>query len=152
MQLLLSMSSEFIVSGCGCQGKTTRGSLYTAPETCGSSGLTHTSRLQLFASLVGERVHFGQGVYATQHEPADARLNVMYLANLEPWNLMEFVGSKNKNPVLGNMSKKRQVFTQKDGFFLRTHLFAQLDDVHKYLRKGKRVQIPIQWRHLILKP
>ena len=29
---------------------------------------------QLFASLVEERAHFGQGVYATRHEPADARL------------------------------------------------------------------------------
>ena len=29
---------------------------------------------QLFASLEDERAHFGKGVYATQHEPADARL------------------------------------------------------------------------------
>ena len=29
---------------------------------------------QLFASLTDDRAHFGFGVYATQHEPADARL------------------------------------------------------------------------------
>ena len=29
---------------------------------------------QLFASLVDKRAHFGQGLYATQHEPAAARL------------------------------------------------------------------------------
>ena len=29
---------------------------------------------QLFASLVDKRAHFGKGIYATQHEPADARL------------------------------------------------------------------------------
>ena len=135
---------------CACQGKSTAADLYTATETCGSSVMTHTSRLQLFASLVDERAHFGQGVYATQHEPADARLNVMYLANLEQF---DGIGrSKNKNPVLGNISKKDRFLHKKMGSFLRTHLFAQLDDVHKYLRKGKRVQSPIQWRHLTRKP
>ena len=29
---------------------------------------------QLFASLKDDRAHFGKGLYATQHEPADARL------------------------------------------------------------------------------
>ena len=31
---------------------------------------------QLFASLAEERAHFGQGLYATRHEPADARLKL----------------------------------------------------------------------------
>ena len=37
-------------------------------------------------------------------------------------------------------------------FFKNLSFFAQLDDVYKYLRKGKRLQIPMEWRHLIPKP
>ena len=81
---IVRLMSRLYQTVCACQGKSTAADLYTATKTCGSSVMTHTSRLQLFASLGGERAHFGQGVYATQHEPADARLNVMYLANLEP--------------------------------------------------------------------
>ena len=52
------MSRLYQTVYCARQGKSTVADLYPATETCGSSVMTHTSRLQLFASLVDERAHF----------------------------------------------------------------------------------------------
>ena len=47
---------------------------YTDELAFHNVGNLEQTAAQLFASLVDERAHFGQGVYATQHEPADAQL------------------------------------------------------------------------------
>jgi hypothetical protein len=83
--------------------------------------------------------------------PAALDANFVFYAS-EPRTL-EFVGPKNENLVLGELSKndrfskKTQCFSKKEPTF-----FAQLHDVYKYLRKGNRLQIPMDWRHIIPKP
>ena len=47
---------------------------YTDELAFRNVGNLEQTAAQLFASLVDERAHFGKGLYATQHEPADARL------------------------------------------------------------------------------
>ena len=47
---------------------------YTDEKAFCNVGNLEQTAAQLFASLVDERAHFGKGLYATQHEPADARL------------------------------------------------------------------------------
>ena len=47
---------------------------YTDELAFHNVGNLEQTAAQLFASLVDERAHFGKGLYATQHEPADARL------------------------------------------------------------------------------
>ena len=58
---------------------------------------------------------------------------------------LEFVGPKMKTWFWRR-------FPKKTGLKKKHVFFAQLDDVDKYLRKGKRLQIPMEWRHLIPKP
>ena len=83
--------------------------------------------------------------------PAALDANFVFYAS-EPRTL-EIVGPKNENLVLGELSKndrfskKTQCFSKKEPTF-----FAQLHYVYKYLRKGKRLQIPMDWRHIIPKP
>ena len=47
---------------------------YTDELVFRNVGNMEQTAAQLFASLTDERAHFGKGVYATQHEPAVARL------------------------------------------------------------------------------
>ena len=47
---------------------------YTDEKAFCNVGNLEQTAAQLFASLVDERAHFGQGLYATQHEPAAAPL------------------------------------------------------------------------------
>ena len=47
---------------------------YTDELAFRNVGNLEQSAAQLFASLTDERAHFGKGLYATQHEPAVARL------------------------------------------------------------------------------
>ena len=47
---------------------------YTDDLAFQNVGNLEQTAAQLFASLEEKRAHFGQGVYATLHEPADARL------------------------------------------------------------------------------
>ena len=47
---------------------------YTDDLAFQNVGNLEQTAAQLFASLAEERAHFGQGLYATRHEPADARL------------------------------------------------------------------------------
>ena len=47
---------------------------YTHDLAFRNVGNLEQTAAQLFASLKEDRAHFGKGVYATQHEPADARL------------------------------------------------------------------------------
>ena len=47
---------------------------YTDDLAFQNVGNLEQTAAQLFASLADERAHFGQGLYATRHEPADARL------------------------------------------------------------------------------
>ena len=73
------MDPTFVMCICVCFGpvKHRRRSGHAVPLH-GRTGLPQRWELganaaQLFASLVDERAHFGKGLYATQHEPADAR-------------------------------------------------------------------------------
>ena len=81
--------------------------------------------------------------------------------NLFMWNdiyipseprTLEFVGPKMKTWFWRRFPKKTVFFFLNTCFFKNLSFFAQLDDVYKYLRKGKRLQIPMEWRHLIPKP
>ena len=61
---------------------------------------------------------------------------------------LEFVGPKMKTWFWRRFPQKTcDMFFFKYTFFKNPSLFAQLDDVYKYLRKGKRWRIPMEWRH-----
>ena len=47
---------------------------YTDELAFRNVGNLEQSAAELFASLTDERAHFGKGLYTTQHEPADSRL------------------------------------------------------------------------------
>ena len=60
---------------------------YTNELAFHNVGNLEQTAAQLFASLVDERAHFGKGLYATQHEPADARLKCdVKRSCVELWN------------------------------------------------------------------
>ena len=57
----------------------------------------------------------------------------------------EFVGPKMKTCFLGEISnKKTGVYTKRKNE--KNHFFPHLGDVYKYLRKGKWLQITMEWR------
>ena len=64
---------------------------------------------------------------------------------------LEFVGPKMKTWFWRRFPKKNR-FKKTHVFLKNQSFFAQLDDVDKYHRKGNRLQIPMEWRHLIPKP
>ena len=60
---------------------------YTDQLAFSNVGNLEQTAAQLFASLVDERALFGKGLYATQHEPADARLKCdVKRSCVELWN------------------------------------------------------------------
>jgi hypothetical protein len=81
----------------------------------------------------------------------DRRCFQIYIYTPSEPRTLEFVGPKMKTWFWGRFPKKK--IKKKHSFYLKNpSFFAQLDDVYKYLRKGKRLQIPMEWRHLIPKP
>ena len=65
---------------------------YTDDLAFRNVGNLEQTAAQLFASLVEKRAHFGQGVYATRHEPADARLKFsVERSRFELWVIVAFV-------------------------------------------------------------
>ena len=65
---------------------------------------------------------------------------------------LEFVGPKMKTWFWRRFPKKSGFKEKTQVFFKNPSFFAHLDDVYKYLSKGKRLQVPMEWRHLIPKP
>ena len=65
---------------------------YTDDLAFQNVGNLEQTAAQLFASLEEKRAHFGQGLYATQHEPADARLKFsVEESRFELWVVVGFV-------------------------------------------------------------